>query len=157
MTTTTTDRFEALTIERNEVGDLMLTCPDMTGNGDDVIILHPAQARRIGELAGMVADREAMRELARLRRRLLTIDTHAERLARWLRECSDHKHADLTAETLMANTLADLAADAVADFSDCLPESAQDALDPDSGPATCAVAKPRATASVAVSTQGTLL
>ena len=102
--------FEALTIARDAAGNVTLTLP-----GRPCIRLHPAQARRTGELVGQ-HDGSASRDLVSLRRRVATIDFHARRLSDWLCDNSDHQHADLSSETTLAGLLADLTGDTVADF-----------------------------------------
>ncbi len=112
------ERFCELVLEVGADGAVTLTEPDNTGNGYEATIrLHPLQARRIGELAGLTSETTARRELLRLQRRLSLINHRAEQLAHWLGSYSDHEHADLTAEVGMAGALADLVRECVEDFA----------------------------------------
>lgn len=113
------ERFCELQIEIEDSGAITLHEPDHTGNGYDVrITLHPLQARRLGELAGLASNETAQTQLARLQRRVRLINERAADLAYWLASLSDHEHADLTNETIMANALADLTSECVSDFGE---------------------------------------
>lgn len=96
-------------------------------------------------LAGLgLHDTETRRDLARLKRHMRVIHARADALAAWLRDMSDHRHANLESEVLQAAALADLTALAVADFIDAPPPA----------PASCACCGP---AGAADDVQGVLL
>ena len=116
---TAPETFAELHLSRAADGSIELHQPDHSGNADHVwLTLHPAQARRVGELAGLgLHDSDTRRDLARLRRSMLAIHERAAALADWLRNMSDHRHANLESEVLQANALADLTGLAVADFA----------------------------------------
>lgn len=126
MSTTAPETFAELHLSRAADGSIELHQPDHSGNADHVwLTLHPAQARRVGELAGLgLHDTETRRDLARLRRSMLAIHERSAALAEWLCNISDREHANLDAEVAQAVMLADLTGLAVADFAphtDALP------------------------------------
>lgn len=126
MRPTTPEIFFELHMSRAADGTIELHQPDHSGNADHVwLTLHPAQARRVGELAGLsLHDTEPRRDLARLQRHMLAIHERAAGLAEWLCTMSDREHANLDAEVAQAVMLADLTGLAVADFAphtDALP------------------------------------
>lgn len=117
MTTTAPEFFAELHMTRAADGSIELQQTDYSGNGFDLSMsLHPMQAQRVGQLAGLAPhDTESRRDLARLKRHMLVIHARAATLAAWLRDLSDHRHANLESEVLQANALADLTGLAVAD------------------------------------------
>ena len=113
----TTETFAELEILLTEDGRIELSQQDHSGNANHAwLSLHPMQAHRIGELAGLgLHDSDTRRDLARLRRSMLAIHERAAALADWMRNMSDHRHANLESEVLQANALADMTGLAVAD------------------------------------------
>jgi hypothetical protein len=109
------ETFDALTIEALPDSSLTLTKQDSTGFGDTAIRLHRAQARRVGELAGLRDTDQAERELSRLRRHLKTIDWHTQILFKWL-DSDEDPDGERFPEFVMARALAAMTRTAVADL-----------------------------------------
>lgn len=117
-----------LTIERNDDGTVTLE-QNWSGNVDRVAV-HTVHVRYLAEMLGLIerpapgADRcigiaELKRDNDRLKRNMLRVHEHALNLQNDFRENADWKHADLTHEMGVINTLVDLLDMAVDDFKDC--------------------------------------
>ena len=107
------DNIPELKIERLSDGTgegLILLTQDNCGNSDSVAI-HPIHLRLMAEKMGLVesTDPQAQKTIAMLTRRLELLSDRVHFLANYLRNNSDHKHADLDYETTYARATSDIA------------------------------------------------
>lgn len=136
------DRFPELKIEHltDGMGDgLILLEQDSSGNIDRVAI-HPVQLRYMAEKMGLMESSapQTQKTIATLTRRLLVLRERIDSLADYMRNHSDHKHADLSFETMHINATADIAAEFVAELDDVQtvtepPERAPERVEPSAG------------------------
>lgn len=97
-------------------GAAVLLTQDEGGLGDapDAVLLHPWQLRCICEQFGIILNSEASeKELATLRRRMLSLRDRVDTLVEWMQKRSD---ADLSFELVNLVALAELAGEWCADF-----------------------------------------
>lgn len=91
------------------------------------VLMHPWQLRAVCEQFGIIAsDPQAAKTIATLQRRMAALRDRIDSLADWMALHSDHKHADLSYETIQLNAVADLACEWCADF-DATPCNTNDA------------------------------
>lgn len=137
-----------LSIETLDNGNLRLE--NETVGDSYVVDLHPIHVRLLAEQLGLIARpsesiadqptlAEQARDIDRLKRNMLRVRQHALQLQYKFANDADWKHADLTFEMGLINTLVDLLDMAVDDFADdftssdptpYVPASMGDAQDP---------------------------
>ena len=89
---------------------IVLTQPASRRGGSNTIVLHPWQIRAVCErFAPPASDRDAAQYVATLERRLQALRDRIEFLDDWLRNHSDHRHADLSYECTYSGATLDLA------------------------------------------------
>ena len=127
-----------LTVERT--GDQITLTQQTDYSEPDMVMLHPWQLRAVCEQFGLIAScgPAAAKTIATLTRRLLVLRDRIDSLADYMRNHSDHKHADLSFETMHINATADIAAEFVAELDDVQtvtepPERAPERVEPSAG------------------------
>ena len=95
----------------NKTGEaIVLTQLANQAGGPNTIVLHPLQLRAVCEKFGLLAaDRGPAQYIATLERRLQAVRDRVEFLDNWLRNHSDHKHADLSYECTYSGATLDVA------------------------------------------------
>lgn len=89
---------------------IVLTQPASQRGGPNSIVIDPWQLRAVCEKLGLLkADRGPAQYIATLERRLQALRDRVEYLDNWLRNHSDHKHADLSYECAYSGATLDLA------------------------------------------------
>lgn len=121
-----TENIPQLGIESNDDGTITLE-QDCSGNVDRVTI-HPIHLRLMAERLGLLEKlsanteqptrAEQARDLNRLKRNMLRVREHSLELQHLFKTSADWRHADLTFEMGLINTLVDLLDMAVDDFVD---------------------------------------
>lgn len=121
------EQIPHLNIESLENGNLRLENESM---GDSYAVdLHPVHVRLLAEKLGLIpspakpsSDQPALaeqaRDIDRLKRNMLRVREHSLQLQHKFATGADWKHADLTFEMGLINTLVDLLDMAVDDFAD---------------------------------------
>lgn len=93
-----------------------------SGKADEprVVLMHPLQLRHFAErFAGMESvDWMTSQPVKTLVRRLRTLAYHIDILYDWIRNHSDHKHADLSWELVKVTSLSEMADEFCADLPD---------------------------------------
>lgn len=93
-------------------------------SGDHSVILHPWQLVAVCQHFGLIAgDGEAQKAIRTLQRRLVALDDRIQGLLRYMADCSDHDHADLSSEMERLQALADLSGEWIAEMQDAADES----------------------------------
>lgn len=122
-----TEHIPHLNIETLDNGNLRLENESV---GDSYVVdLHPIHVRLLAERLGLIsipngphADQltsaEQARDLDRVKRNMLRVRQHALQLQHSFATGADWKHADLTFEMCLINSLVDLLDMAVDDFAD---------------------------------------
>ena len=94
-------------------------------SGDHSVILHPWQLVAVCQHFGLIAgDGEAQKAIRTLQRRLVALDDRIQGLLRYMADCSDHDHADLSSEMERLQALADLSGEWIAEMQDVAEEGA---------------------------------
>ncbi len=121
--TTTKEVFHEVTAEMSD-GAVLLTQPDYCGESSSVL-MHPLQLRHFAErFAGMEpVGWMTSQPVKTLARRLRTLAFHIDFLYDYLKNHSDHKHADLSFELSKAIALTEMADEFCADLPDELCET----------------------------------
>lgn len=89
---------------------IVLTQPASQRGGPNSIVIDPWQLRAVCEKFGLLtADRGPAQYIATLERRLQAVRDRVEFLDNWLRNHSDHKHADLSYECTYSGATLDVA------------------------------------------------
>ena len=92
------------------------------------VVLHPWQLLAVCQHFGLIAGTgEAQKAIRTLQRRLLALDDRIQGLLRYMADCSDHDHADLTTEMERLRALADLSSEWVAEMQDVAEEGTEPA------------------------------
>ena len=92
------------------------------------VILHPWQLLAVCQHFGLIAaDAQAQKAIRTLQRRLLALDDRIQGLLRYMADCSDHDHADLTTEMERLRALADLSGEWIAEMQDVAEEGTEPA------------------------------
>lgn len=118
---------------------IMLTQPADNYDDPGSVLIHPWQLRAVCEQFGIIAsDPQAAKTIATLQRRLQVLAGRIAHLADYLRDHSDHKHANLDYELTYSNATADIASEFVAEFDDVQvgtepPKRAPDRVKPSTG------------------------
>lgn len=112
--TTTKETFHEVTAElvTDEHGTaVILTQPDQGTDDPCTVLMHPLQLRHFAErYAGMEsADWMTTRPVKTLTNRLRTLAFHIDSLYDYIKNHSDHKHADLSFELAKAVALTEMA------------------------------------------------
>lgn len=90
---------------------------------DTTVIVHPWQLLAVCQHFGLIAGTgEAQKAIRTLQRRLLALDDRIQGLLRYMADCSDHDHADLSSEMERLKALADLSGEWVAEMQDVAAE-----------------------------------
>ena len=120
ITTLTHHFLKAEKFEDKQGPAIMLTQQEDDGySAPNCVILHPWQLRAVCEQFGLVAsDGQAAKTIATLQRRMVALRDRIDNLGRYITNCSDHEHADLSYELNSITALADLADEFCADFAD---------------------------------------
>jgi len=85
------------------------------------LLVHPWQLRAVCEEFGILAsDEQAAKTVYTLQRRMKGLHERIERLAEWMTNHSDQRHADLAYEITQLQALHDLASEWCGDFADNL-------------------------------------
>jgi hypothetical protein len=121
--TTTKEEFHEVTAELSNSA-ILLTQPDFNGENSSVL-MRPLQLRHFAErFAGMEpigwATSQPVKTLAR---RLHTLAFHIDFLYDYIKNHSDHKHADLSWELAKVTALSEMADEFCADLPDELCET----------------------------------
>lgn len=96
---------------------IMLTQPADNYDEPGSVLIHPWQLRAVCEQFGIIAaDQQAAKTIAMLERRMLVLNERIAHLAHYLRNHSDHNHANLDYELTYATATADIAAEFVAEL-----------------------------------------
>ena len=92
------------------------------------VILHPWQLLAVCQHFGLIAGTgEAQKAIRTLQRRLLALDGRIQGLLRYMADCSDHDHADLSSEMERLQALADLSGEWIAEMQDVAEEGTEPA------------------------------
>lgn len=92
------------------------------------VILHPWQLLAVCQHFGLIAaDAQAQKAIRTLQRRLLALDVRIQGLLRYMADCSDHDHADLSSEMERLRALADLSSEWIAEMQDMPKEGTEPA------------------------------
>lgn len=119
---TTKEAFPEVTAEllADEFGTgILLTQPNRNGE-DNSVLLHPLQLRHFAErFAGMEPIGWMTTQMVKtLARRLHTLAFHIDSLYGYIKNHSDHKHADLSFELVKVTALTEMADEFCADLPD---------------------------------------
>jgi hypothetical protein len=123
MNTTTKETFHEVTAElvKDDHGTaVLLTQPDPGADGPCTVLMHPLQLRHFAErFAGMEpAGWMTSQPVKTLARRLRTLAFHIDFLYDYIKNHSDHRHADLSFELAKVIALSDMADEFCADLTD---------------------------------------
>ena len=92
------------------------------------VIVHPWQLLAVCQHFGLIAGTgEAQKAVRTLQRRLLALDDRIQGLLRYMADCSDHDHADLSSEMERLQALADLSTEWVTEMQDVVEEGTEPA------------------------------
>ena len=92
------------------------------------VIVHPWQLLAVCQHFGLIAaDAQAQKAIRTLQRRLLALDDRIQGLLRYMADCSDHDHADLSSEMERLQALADLSTEWVTEMQDVVEEGTEPA------------------------------
>lgn len=120
--TTTKETFHHVTAEllTDEYGTAVMLTQEDCGGDEERVLIHPLQLRHFAErFAGMEpVGWMTTQPVKTLARRLRTLAFHIDFLYDYIKNHSDHKHADLSWELVKVTALSEMADEFCADLPD---------------------------------------